>query len=201
VDTVARIVRVPLPDTVEVFDGRIVSDPVAVARTLTELVVEAVTVLVCVRDAVAVVEPVTVLLCFTVAVEVVLPDTDFVEIADALTVLVKRFDRDGSGLRDPVGDPVCVFDIAGLSVSRADRVGVLDPGGDLESVGLAVELLLVLTEPVEVFEDVDDFVTSGDPVIVLDVRGVSDAAGLDDGVLEGMLDSVGASVITAVFVK
>ena len=173
-DTVARIVRVPLPDTVEVFDSRIVSELVDVARTLTELVVEAVTVLLCLTDAVAVVDPVPVLLGITVTVEVVLPDTDLVAIVDALTVVVKGFDRDCRALRDVVGDPVCVFDIGGLRVSAADRVGVFDPGGDLESVGLALELLLELTEPVEVFEDVDDFVTSGDPVIVLDVAGVSD---------------------------
>jgi hypothetical protein len=201
VDTVARIVRVPLPDTVEVFDWRIVSDPVVVARRLTELVVEAVTVLLCLTDAVAVVEPVPVLVGLILIVEVVLPDTDLLAIVDALTVLVKGFDRDRRGLRDVVGDPVCVFDIGGLRVSAADRLGVLDPGGDLESVGLALGLLLVLTEPVEVFEDVDDFVRSGDPVIVLDVRGVCEAAGLDVGVLEGMLDSVGGSVLTAVFVK
>ena len=82
-----------------------------------------------------------------------------------------------------------------------DTLGVFESGGDLERVGLAVGLLLERVETVAVFEDVEDFVTSWDDVVVLEVTDDCDMAGLDVGVFEGISESVGANVDIGVSVK
>jgi hypothetical protein len=64
-------------------------------------------------------------------------------------------------------------------------VPVFEGTTDLERVGLPVEVLLVLTDPVGVLVVVDDFVRRWELVVVLEGAVDCDRAGLDEDVLEG----------------
>lgn len=80
-------------------------------------------------------------------------------------------------------------------------VPVLEGATDLERLGLPVEVLLVVTDPVGVLVVVDDFVTSWEPVIVLEGAVDCDRSGLDDDVLEGAAVFVEKAVDIGVSVK
>ena len=72
------------------------------------------------------------------------------------------------GLKEADGEAVDVFEAGPLRETLGLRVGVLLTPDDLLWLVLPVELLLVVTEPVIVFETVDVFVEVGLVVVVLE---------------------------------
>lgn len=183
VEAVARILFVCVADVVEVLEGALVGLPVCVVAIVTDLTADPETVFVCVEEAVTVELGDAVLEPFSVAVELVLPDTDFDGVVEDVWVAVDRVVELRLGLREDDTEVVDVLERGGLRETVGDRVGVFVGPGEFVWVGLPVDVLVVLTDPVVVFEIVDVFVDVGLDVIVLERTDVSETAELVEGVL------------------
>ena len=183
VEAVARILFVCVANVVEVLEGALVGLPVCVVAIVTDLTADPETVFVCLEEAVAVELGEAVLEPFSVAVELVLPDTDFDDAVDAVGVSVEGAVKLRLELREGDADAVEVFETGPLREIVLETLGVFVGPGEFVCFGLPVDVLVVLTDPVVVFEIVDVFVDVELDVVVLERTDVSETAELVEGVL------------------
>lgn len=156
-DTVALRDPLPVGELVDVFDSRIERVPVTLLRNVVDFKGDS--------EAVLVVSVVRVLpldedgerddLNETVALE--LPVDVFETVTDDVCVRVRTLVYDDLDVAEFDVEAVILFDLSGEYDAVAEELGVLDDTTEREFVGLAVDVLVLLIEPVVVFDTTDDF--------------------------------------------
>ena len=91
----------------------------------------------------------------TVALE--LPVDVFETVTDDVWVRVRILLYDDLNVAEVDVEAVILFDLSGEYDAVAEELGVLDDITEREIVGLAVDVLVLLIEPVVVFDTTDDF--------------------------------------------
>ena len=151
-DTVARRDAVPVVELVDVFDELIDFVLVTVLRIVPVRICELLDVLLTRNDTLRAGDALDEREDFIVELILELPVDVLLELIEDVIVALFLFVREDRIVAELEGDTVILFDGADVREFVDDSVAVLDDRTDREYVGLAVVVLLVLTEPVVVLE-------------------------------------------------